>query len=112
MKINSFLLATGLMTLLAGKLLLAQSDYATPYAITTLAGTTGQTGSANGTGSAALFYHPNGVAVDGSGNLYVADNSTIRKITPGGAVSTLAGMVLRAWPWTEAVTSMSVKSVN
>ncbi|MCC6823782.1 MAG: hypothetical protein IT579_23920, partial [Verrucomicrobia subdivision 3 bacterium] len=48
----------------------------------------------DGTGSAARFKNPTGVAVDGSGNVYVADygNWTIRKIAPGGAVSTLAGL--------------------
>ena len=61
--------------------------------VTTLAGTPGPSGSANGTGPAAGFFEPNGVAVDLAGNVYVADsfNSTIRKITPGGLVSTLAG---------------------
>jgi streptogramin lyase len=61
--------------------------------VTTLAGTAGARGSADGTGSAARFNWPTGVAVDGSGNVYVADsgNSTIRKITPAGAVTTLAG---------------------
>jgi hypothetical protein len=62
--------------------------------VTTLAGSAGNTGSTNGFGSAARFNNPYGVAVDGAGNVYVADtyNSTIRKITPAGAVSTLAGL--------------------
>ncbi|MFH0938004.1 MAG: M6 family metalloprotease domain-containing protein [Planctomycetota bacterium] len=61
--------------------------------VTTLAGAVGQTGNTNGTGSAARFNQPDGVAVDSAGNVYVADNLnyTIRKITPGGAVSTFAG---------------------
>ena len=62
--------------------------------VTTLAGTAGVPGSADGSGGAASFDDPTGVAVDGNGNVYVADtgNSTIRKIAPGGAVSTLAGV--------------------
>lgn len=61
--------------------------------VTTVAGTAGSSGTTNATGSAARFYFPQGVAVDGSGNLYVADtnNQLIRKITPGGVVTTLAG---------------------
>lgn len=61
--------------------------------VTTLAGVAGQTGSLDGTGGAARFNGPYAVALDGAGNVYVADffNSTIRKITAGGTVSTFAG---------------------
>jgi sugar lactone lactonase YvrE len=61
--------------------------------VSTLAGTTGVTGSTDATGAGALFNRPLGIATDGAGNVYVADtnNHTIRKITPAGEVSTLAG---------------------
>ncbi len=62
----------------------AQSNYE-PYSFGTLAGDAGY-GSEDGTGSAARFWGPRGVATDSSGNVYVADtsNHTIRKVTPGG----------------------------
>jgi sugar lactone lactonase YvrE len=66
-------------------------------AVSTLAGLTGLAGSQDGAGSNARFNQPSGVAVDASGSLYVADtgNATIRKITPDGMVSTLAGSAAR-----------------
>jgi sugar lactone lactonase YvrE len=73
---------------------------ATNWAVTTLAGVAGVTGSTDGVGANALFgfsYYnpgPTGIAIDGSGNLYVTDdgNNTIRGITPAGVVTTLAGL--------------------
>jgi sugar lactone lactonase YvrE len=62
--------------------------------VTTLAGSAGNSGSSDGTGSAAQFESSYGVAVDQSNNVYVADsgNNTIRLITPDGIVATLAGL--------------------
>lgn len=60
--------------------------------LSTLAGSATY-GTSDGIGTAASFRAPHGVAVDSLGNVYVADtnNHSIRKITPAGAVSTIAG---------------------
>jgi sugar lactone lactonase YvrE len=70
----------------------AQSIYA-PYTFTTLAGLAGSPGSADGANAAARFDLPTNVRLDGTGNLFVADfnNNTIRKVTPSGLVTTMAG---------------------
>jgi arabinan endo-1,5-alpha-L-arabinosidase len=66
---------------------------ATDGVTSVLAGTAGSLGSADGTGAAALFRAPAGLALDSAGSVYVADtgNSTVRKITAAGVVTTLAG---------------------
>lgn len=65
--------------------------------VTTVAGLAGTPGGTDGVGSSARFYYPHGIAVDAQDNIYVADhtNNTIRKITAGGVVTTLAGYPLQ-----------------
>ena len=62
--------------------------------VITVAGVPGNSGSADDTSSAARFNGPEGIAVDETGNLYVADagNHTIRNVTPAGVVTTVAGV--------------------
>src|SRR6185436_11786464 len=64
--------------------------------VTTLAGRAGQAAEVDGKGSEARFHQPEAVVVGSDGNLYVADSygETIRKVTPEGEVSTLAGRAL------------------
>ena len=69
-----------------------------PLYLSTMAGQAGSSGSTDGSGSIARFNDPSDVAADGAGNVFVADtnNHTIRKITPAGEVTTLAGLARSA----------------
>jgi len=86
----------------AGNLVVADNDSQTVSKIAAkgglavLAGSVSNHGSADGKGAAARFNRPCGLTVDRNKDLYVADNfnNTIRKVTPDGVVTTLAG---RAW---------------
>ncbi|HWA26193.1 MAG TPA: immunoglobulin domain-containing protein [Lacunisphaera sp.] len=71
----------------------AQSDYAAPYVLQPFAGIS-SFGHVDGRGSAARFYNPAGLATDAAGNVYVAEinNQLVRKVTPAGEVTTLAGV--------------------
>ena len=72
------------------------TPYGTNWVVSTIAGTAYNWGHADGTNNAASFSTPDGVALDGAGNLYVADNynDTIRLVSPLGTnwvVSTIGG---------------------
>src|SRR4051794_591157 len=64
------------------------------YVFTTFAGRAGLVGNNDGTSANARFNRPWGIALDRSGNVYVAEasNHTVRKITADGTVSLLAGL--------------------
>ena len=81
------------------------ANFATPYTFATLAGS--QMGYVNGLGSVAEFALPQGVAVDGAGNLYVADsaNKAVRMVTPRGVVTTLVKEGVLMSPYGVAVDS-------
>src|SRR5437764_15020653 len=91
-----FVLALGSLIALGAR---AQSNYPTPYYFNTFAG---NAFGGNGTGSQAIFNFPQATAVDSAGNVYVADtyNYTVRKITPAGVVTTLAGLAGYDRPYT------------
>ena len=65
----------------------------TTGSVTTLAGTSGQIGTADATGPAARFNTPQALALDSAGQLYVADTQshTLRRLTPAGVTTTVAG---------------------
>ena len=92
---------TGVAVTPAGDIIVADSNNSTirqitpTGSVTTVAGLAGQSGSDDGTGSAARFYQPMSVAVDAAGNIFVADtnNFTIRRISTAAVVTTVAGSV-------------------
>ena len=80
-------------SLLASFAVPLQAQESANWSVSTVAGAAGQSGSADGAGTAAQFNGPRGIAIDSSGTLYIADtfNNTIRKITSDGNVTTWAG---------------------
>ncbi len=95
----SFNSPTGIAVDATGNLFIADAGDHTIWKVSTsnqktlLAGSSGLPGSSDGTGSGARFNNPGGLALDPAGNLVVADtgNHTIRRVTQGGVVTTLAG---------------------
>ena len=93
-----FSLPSGIVADPAGNLFIADRANAairqvTPTAaVTTIAGIPGTTGAADGPAAKATFAWPDRITRDSAGNLYVVDTNAVRKITPGGTVSTVAGM--------------------
>jgi sugar lactone lactonase YvrE len=89
----------GLASDAAGNLYVANSasntiDKISPGGVlSTLAGSSGVAGTLDGAGAGARFNQPGGITIDSTGTLFVADsgNGTIRRITPAGIVTTLAG---------------------
>jgi sugar lactone lactonase YvrE len=95
---KAFSAPTGLATDAAGNLFVSDIRLntitkITPKGVITTVAGSGQSGNANGTGTAATFNQPTALVVDGAGNIYVADavNNEIRLINTQGQVSTFAG---------------------
>ena len=77
-------------------MMLGASSAWAQLAVGTLAGVAGSPGSTDSAGGTPTFQGPRNLAVDGAGNIYVADadNHLIRRITPAGVVTTVAGAAL------------------
>jgi sugar lactone lactonase YvrE len=88
----NFIKGTSLLILITSFLFSCCTNKGQHATVTTLAGN-GALGLANGKAASASFSNPMGIAVDSSGNVYVADsrNNIIRKISTDGMVTTLAG---------------------
>jgi len=76
--------------------------------VSTLAGS-GAAGDVDSTGSQAAFDEPAGLAIDASGNVYVADynNNKVRMVTSSGVVSTIAGKGTNTYGHTDGATSIA-----
>lgn len=100
--VASFNTPKGLTVDVAGNLYVADTNnytirkVAADGTVSTIAGVANAGGAVNGTGSAASFYLPTGIAMGPDGNLYVADsgNNKIRRVTPAGMVTDVAGTAL------------------
>ncbi|MEN3367529.1 MAG: hypothetical protein V7606_4803 [Burkholderiales bacterium] len=81
----------------AGNLYVADTNNATirkimpDGSVTTIAGTAGAHDSVDGTGTAATQAYPQGITLDGAGYLYVTESSRVRRVSPAGEVTTIAG---------------------
>jgi DNA-binding beta-propeller fold protein YncE len=82
--------------------------------VKTLAGMAGRAGDADGIGNKALFSNVQSVAAGDGGNIYVLDGDIIRKITPGGVVTTLLHFSLQpsAFSLSFHPTSMAVDGMG
>ena len=90
-----FLLLIGLLAVLPESLCYAQT-----YTITTIAGGSNAAAGATPALKASLYGNDSGLAVDPSGNIYVSDTggNVVRKITPSGGISVIAGDVTSSGP--------------
>jgi sugar lactone lactonase YvrE len=97
--VTSFVYPAGIARDTSGNLYVADSaghaivKMTSSGVVSLLAGSAGVAGMQDGTGTGALFNSPAGIAIDSSGNVYVADsgNGAIRKVSSSGIVTTLAG---------------------